>query len=271
MTTPPTFYESAAGWEDLMKLYRAIWLAIGLGLPFVVAPVSAQAAEIRLLCSNGLREVVEALVPQFERASGHKLNITFGQAAVFKRQIDAGEAFDLTVLTPPLIDELIKQAKVAADTRTVIARSGMGLLTRKGGPKPDIATADAFKRALLDAKSITYPSGGASGIYFVELMDRLAMAETLKPKLKPVPNAAGVEAIIAKGEAEIGVLPISEILPEHGVELIGPSPQGVQGYVIMTAAVSANAKQAGPARELIKHLTAPAAVPVIKSKGMEPG
>jgi molybdate transport system substrate-binding protein len=254
-----------------MKTHRMICLALALGLPFALAPMTAHAAEIRLLCSNGLREVMEVLAPQFERASGHKLNISFGLAAAYKRQIDAGETFDLTVLTPPLIDDLIKQGKVVADTRAVIARSGMGLLTRKGGPRPDIATADAFKRALTSAKSITYPSEGASGIYFVALLDRLAMAETLKPKLKPVPNAAAVEATVVKGEAELGILPISEILSEHGVELIGPFPAEVQGYIVMTAAVSANAKQAGPARDLIKHLTAPGAIPVIKSKGMEPG
>jgi molybdate transport system substrate-binding protein len=254
-----------------MKLNRTTWLALGLGLALNLGPVDARAAEIRMLCSNGLREVMEALVPQFEKASGHKLNITFGLAAAFKRQIDAGEAFDLTVLTPPLIDDLIKQSKVVADTRTVIARSGMGLLTKTGGPKPDISTADAFKRTLTNAKSITYPSEGASGIYFVGLIDRLAMAETLKPKLKPVPNAAAVEATITKGEAELGILPVSEIIPEHGVELIAPFPQAVQGYIVMTAAVSANAKQAGPARDLVKFLTAPAAAPTIKEKHMEPG
>src|SRR5437867_12677730 len=123
-----------------METRRMIALTFALGLPFVLAPLSVQAAEIRLLCSNGLREVMEVLAPQFERASGHKLVISFGLAAAFKRQIDTGEAFDLTVLTPPLIDDLIKQGRVVADTRTVIARSGMGLLTRKGGQKPDLAT-----------------------------------------------------------------------------------------------------------------------------------
>jgi len=150
-----------------MKLHRVIGLAIGLTLPVALGSFSAQAAEIRVLCSNGLREVMEALLPQFEKASGHKLNITFGLAAAFKRQIDAGEAFDLTVLTPPLIDDLIKNAKVVADSRTVVARAGMGLLTRKGGPRPDIGNSEAFKRALLQAKSIAYPSEGASGVYFV--------------------------------------------------------------------------------------------------------
>src|SRR2546426_1772956 len=107
-----------------MKTHRMIALAFAFGLPFALGPTSAEAAEIRLLCSNGLREVMEVLAPQFERASGHKLIISFGLAAAFKRQIDGGEAFDLTVLTPPLIDDLIKQGRVVADTRAVIARSG---------------------------------------------------------------------------------------------------------------------------------------------------
>jgi molybdate transport system substrate-binding protein len=254
-----------------MKITRIISLAFGLGLPFVVAHMSAQAAEIRLLCSNGLREVMLELVPQFERASGHKINVSYGLAAAYKRQIEAGDAFDVAVLTPPLIDDLIKQGKVVAETRSVIARSGMGLMTRKGGQKPDISTGDAFKRALLNAKSITYPSEGASGLYFVGLMDRLALAEPLKAKLKIVPNGAAVEGLVEKGEAELGILPVSEILPLHGVDLIGPFPAEVQGYIVMTAGVSANAKQAGPARDLIKHLMAPAMLSVIKAKGMEPG
>jgi molybdate transport system substrate-binding protein len=257
--------------EETMKFHRAIGLAIGLSLPLALWTVTAQAAEIRVLCSNGLREVMEALLQQFEKSSGHTLNITFGLAAAFKRQIDAGEAFDLTVLTPPLMDDLIKNAKVVADSRTVIARAGMGLLTRKGGPKPDISTADNFKHALMQAKSITYPTEGASGVYFVALMERLAMAEALKPKLKLVPNAATVETTLTKGDAELGILPVSEIIPSHGVELIAPFPREVQGYIVMTAGVSAKAKEADAARDLIKFLTAPAAAPTIKDKHMEPG
>lgn len=233
--------------------------------------MSAQAAEIRLSCSNGLREVVQEVGPPFERASGHKLVTSFGTAAGLKRQIDAGAAFDLAVLTPPLIDELIAQGRVVAATRTVIARSGMGLMIRKGATKPDIATPNSFKRTLLAASSIAYPGQGASGIYFVALMDRLALAEVLRPKLRIVPNATAVEGLIANGEAELGVLPISEILPAHGGELIGPFPDEVQGHIVMIAAVATNATQAGPAQDFIRHLTTPAALAVIVAKGMEPG
>ena len=153
----------------------------------------------------------------------------------------------------------------------MIARSGMGLLTKKGGPKPDISTTESWKRALASAKSITYPSEGASGVYFVALIDKLGLTETLKPQLKPVPNAAGVVGIITRGEAEIGILPLSEIIPEHGVEAIGPFPPEVQGHIVMTAGVSAAAKQPGPARDLVKFLTAPSAATTIMEKHMEQG
>ena len=229
-----------------MKPHRMICLAFGLGLPFVLGLMNATAAEIRLLCSNGLREVMADLGGEFERATGHKIVASYGTAAGFKRQIEAGEPFDLTVLTPPLLDDLISQGRVLSELRTLVARSGMGLMTRKGGAKPDIATAGTFTRTLLGAKSIAYPSEGASGAYFVGLMDRLAITEALRPKLKIVPNAAAVEGVIERGEAELAVLPISEILPAHGGDLVGPFPAELQGYVIMTAGVSANAKQAGP-------------------------
>ena len=255
----------------MVTLTRMFGLAFSLALPFGLACMSAQAAEIRLLCSNGLREVVHELAPAFERESGHKLVTSFGTAAGLKRQMDAGEPFDLAVLTPALIDDLIREGRVAAATRRVLARSGMGLMIRKGVAKPDITTAESFKQTLLAAKSITYPGEGASGIYFVALMDRLALADTLRPKLKVVANAAAVEVLIENGEAELGVLPISEILPAHGAELIGPFPAELQGHIIMTAGVGTNATQAGAAADFIAYLTTPAALAVIKSKGMEPG
>jgi molybdate transport system substrate-binding protein len=252
-----------------MNMYRSIVLTVGLGL--AAAQTGAQAAEIKVLCSNGLREVMEVLAHEFEHTRHHKLTISYGLAAAYKRQIDGGEAFDLTVLTPLLIDDLIKQGKVVADSRAVIARSGMGIMVKNGAPKPDIATADAFRRTLREAKAIVYPREGASGLYFVGLIDRLAMTDEVKPRLKPMPNGAAVVESVAKTDGEIGILPVSEILPVRNVDLVGPFPQDVQGYIVMTAGVSADAKQAAAARELIQFLLAPTALPVIKAKGMEPG
>jgi molybdate transport system substrate-binding protein len=228
-----------------------------------------EAAEIRVLCSKGLQAVMEELAPQFEQATGHKVIVEIGLAAVFKRQIEAGEPFDVAVLTPPLIDELIKQGKIAGDSRTVIARTGLGLLIRAGARKPDIGTAEAFRRTLLDANSITYVKEGASGVYFAGLIERLEIAAALQSKTRLAATADEVIDLVIRGEAEFGVLPLSEILPVRGGELGGAFPAEVQSYIVMTAGVASSATQAAVARDLIKYLTAPAAFSVIQAKGME--
>src|SRR5689334_18736628 len=211
---------------------RAMWLALA-GL--AVALGGAQAAELKVLCSNGPREVMLELAPEFERASGHKLNLTFGLAAAFKQKIEAGEPFDVVVLVPALLDDVIRQGKVTGDSRAVIARAGNGLAIRAGASRPDIATPEAFKATLIDARSIAYAKAGQSGVYFVGLVDRLGIADALKGKGLPQATGAEVGAAVARGDAELGVLPVSEILPVKGVELLGPFPAGLQGYVVMEA------------------------------------
>jgi len=211
------------------------------------------------------------VAPEFERATGHNLNLTFGLAAAFKQRIEAGESFDVVVLVPRLLDDVVKQGKVAADTRAVIARAGAGLAIRAGAPRPDIKTPEAFKAALINAKSIAYAKAGQSGVYFVGLLDRLGIADAVKQK--SLAQATGVEigAAVARGDAELGVLPVSEILPTKGVELLGPFPTALQGYVVMEAGVGAAAKDPAAAAALVKFLKSPEHFPVIKQKGMEPG
>jgi molybdate transport system substrate-binding protein len=235
----------------------------------LAAPGTVHAAEIRVLCSNGLKAVMEDIVPQFERTSGHKVLVRYGLAAGFKQQIEAGEAFDLAVLTPPLIDDLIKQKKMAADSRAVIARTGLALMIRAGSRKPDVSTTEAFKKSLAGAKSIAFAKEGASGVAFVALIGKLGLAETLKAKLKPTSSGEEVNDLVVKGEAEFGVLPLSEILGVRGADLGGMFPADVQSYITMAAAAGSGAKQGSAARELIKFLTSPAALPSIKAKGME--
>ena len=252
-----------------MKSKRIVAVAT-LALLFILGQSSAaDAAEIRVLCSNGLKAVMEDLAPQFERAMGHKVVVKFGLAAAFKQQIEAGEPYDLAVLTPPLIDDLIKQGRMAADTRAVIARTGLGIMIRAGAHKPDVSTTETFKRALLGAKSIAFAKEGASGVAFTALIERLGIADTLKPKLKPTSTGDEANDLVVRGNAEFGVLPLSEILPVQGAELGGMFPADVQSYIVMTAAVSSSAKQGAAARDLIKFLMSPAALPSIKAKGME--
>jgi len=229
----------------------------------------ARAAEIHVVCSNGLKAVFEELAPQFEKASGNKVSVKFGLAAGFKQQIDAGEMFDLAILTPALVDDLIKSGKMAADSKTIIARSGLGIMVRKGAKKPDVRTADAFKKSLLGSQSIAYAKEGASGVLFAATIDKLKLTETLKPKLKPTNSGEEVNNLVVQGGAQYGILPLSEILAVKGAELGGLFPSDVQSYIVMTAGVSSNAKQGAAARDLIKFLMSPTALPVLKAKGME--
>jgi molybdate transport system substrate-binding protein len=218
--------------------------------------------------------VIAELVPQFERTTGHKLAIQYGASAALKRQIDAGETFDIAILTPALIDDLIKQGKIAADTRADIARSGLGVAIRPGMTKPDISSADAFKKSLMAAKSIghTDPAlGGLSGVYVAGMLERLGIAADLKPKTKLTANAHALAEAIARGQVEIGMTQISEIVPEPGIELVGPFPPGLQNFSVFTAGMLKNSKEPEACRALIKVLISPDALSVIKAKGMEPG
>jgi molybdate transport system substrate-binding protein len=234
----------------------------------VTSAWGAQAAEIKVLSSNAVKTVLEELGPRFEKATEHKLVITFKSAAALKSDIEKGEAFDLAILTASAADDLIKQGKLAAATRTDLVRSGAGVAIRKGAPKPDISTTDAFKRTLLNARSIGYVEQGATGIYLKGLLERLGIAEELKPKTRLLATAAA-EAV-AKGEVEIGMTQISEILPYAEAELAGPLPPEIQLYTLFPAAISASAREPQAAKILIEFLRSPAAAIVIKAKGMEP-
>jgi molybdate transport system substrate-binding protein len=246
-----------------MKTQRVVAAIIGLLLA-----TQTQAAEIKVLASTALKTVLEEIGPQFDKATGNNVILTFAPAAVLKTQIDQRAAFDVAILTVPITDGLARDGKLDA-TRTVIAHSGIGVAIHKGAPKPDINTTEAFKRALINAKSIGFTAAGASGVYLKTLFEKLNISDELKPKLKLLPGAAG-EAV-AKGEVEIGLTQISEILPYADAELVGPLPSDIQSYTYFSAAVSGGSKEADAAKAFIKFLANPAALAVIKAKGMEPG
>jgi len=240
--------------------------AAAIALAMMLTPASAQAAEVTLLCSNALKGVMEELAPRFEKATGHKLAIAYGSTNPLKARIEKGEAFDLTILGEAAIDDLIKQGTLDAATRAVVARSILGVAIRKGAPKPDIGTTEAFKRTFLDAKSIGYLEGGLTGTYLKVLFQRLGIAESMQSKHK---STRGAEAV-ANGEVELGVTQMSEILYQTGAELAGPLPPEIQNYTNFPAAVSTGARQAGAAKALLKYLASPDAARVIKARGLEP-
>src|SRR5262245_2893968 len=229
----------------------------------------AHAAEIKVLSSNALKTTLEELGPRFEKTTEHKVVFTFAAAAELKKEIEKGAAVDVAILTAPGVDDLIKQGKLAG-SRTDVARSAAGLAVRKGAPKPDISTTEAFKRTLLNAKSICYVEQGGTGIYLKSLLERLGIAEELKAKTKLLPSTNPAAKAVANGEAEIGMTQISEILPYAGAELVGPLPAEIQLVTVFSLGVAPAPKDAGATAALIKFLTSPDAAPVFKAKGLDP-
>lgn len=240
--------------------------AAGIGLITLLAQgLRAEAAEVEVIASNPVKGVIKELGAEFERESGHKLVVKFRTGGPF----DAGQTFDVAILPTPRIERLIKEGKIIAATRVDMAYAGLGVGVRRGAPKPDIGSVEAFKRALLNAKSVAHSKAGASGVHFKDLLKRLAIVEEMKPKLKPLSGSALVQAV-PSGKAEMIVGTISDIVA-GGTVLVGPLPSEVQFYNRFAAGVGTNAREAVAAKALIKFLTAPAAIPVIKAKGMEPG
>src|SRR2546429_5584036 len=246
-----------------------------LGLAMVVmgagAPRAAAGAEIKVLTAGAFKQVLLALLPDFERTSGHKVTVENDTVGALTKRIEGGEVFDLAVLTPKAVDDLAKEGKFAAGSRANLARVGIGVVVKDGTPKPDISSLAAFKQALLAAKSIAYidpAAGGSSGIYVAGLLDRLGIAAEVKGKSKLIHGGAVAEHI-ARGEAELGIHQISEILPVKGITLVGPLPAEIQNYTVYAAAIGAQAKESAAAKALLDALSGPAAAEVLKSKGME--
>jgi molybdate transport system substrate-binding protein len=247
-----------------------------LGLAAVLmaagAPRDAGAAEIKVLTAGAFKQVVLALVPDFEKQTGHKVTVENETVGALTKRIEGGEGFDLAVLTPGAVDNLTGKGKFAAGSRTNLARVGVGVVVKDGTPKPDISSVDAFKKSLLAAKSVAYidpAAGGSSGIYVSGLLDKLGIGAEVKAKAKLIHGGAVAEHI-AKGEAELGIHQISEILPVKGIVLVGPLPAEIQNYTVYAAGLGANAREADAAKALLKALSGPAAAEVLKTKGMEP-
>ena len=236
-------------------------------------PNAAKAADMKLISSVGVRPVIEELVPQFERASGHKVEIMFGTAVQMKAKADAGEPFDLAILNPPQIDDLIKQGKAEAATRADIARSGMGFAISQNATKPDIATDEKLKAYLRSVKTIATgnpAAGGFGSVFFDRLVERLGIAGETRPKTRH--EAPGDFAKpVAAGQADLGVGLISEIVSIKGVQSVALMPDDPASFVRFAAAVGSGARQAEAARALLKFLATPAAAEVFKAKGLTPG
>jgi molybdate transport system substrate-binding protein len=246
-------------------------IALGLASFGITAGNTASAAEIKLLSASALHPVIDALIPDFEKSSGHKVTVAYGTAGAVAERVQKGEAVDLVISAVPRIDQLQAQGKVVAGDRIVIAKVGVGAFVRKGAAKPDISSADAFKRSMLAAKSIAYPDpagGGASGIYVASLLERLGIAAEMKPKTK-LSTLGTLYSSVASGEVEIGFNQVSEILAQPTIELVGPLPSAIQNYTQFSPGIVTGSNQADAARAWITFLSSPAAKTVLKAKGFE--
>jgi molybdate transport system substrate-binding protein len=238
-------------------------------LLMLLVSISAEAAEIRIIASPGLSAAFEVLGPQFERATGHTLAMQYGLIVVQKQQIEAG-AFDLAIVPSLVLDDAIKQGKITADTRTPVARVSVGVGVRANTAKPDLTSTDAFKRALLNAKSVSYVTDEPTGRHIAKEFERLGIADAMKAKTKSQETTARVWQAVASGEVELGFGFTSNALSVRGVELAGLFPPELQYSAVLTAGVSVAARQADGAKALIKYLLAPEAAAVMKTKGLEP-
>jgi molybdate transport system substrate-binding protein len=246
-------------------------VALGLAVFGLAAGTVARAAEIRLLSASALHPAIDALIPDFEKSSGHKITVSYGTAGAVTERLLKGEAADVVLSSVPAIDRLQAQGKVVAGSRVIIAKVGVGAFVRKGAAKPDISSADAFKRAMLAARSIAYPDpagGGASGIYVASLLERLGIAAEMKSKTR-LATLATLYASVASGDVEIGFNQVSEILAQPTVELVGPLPPAIQNYTQFAPGIVTGSNQADAASALVAFLSSPAAQAVLKAKGFE--
>lgn len=224
---------------------------------------------IKLLTTNAVRGALLELLPQFERKGKHKVLASYYSTNQILELIKDGETADAVILTGPAIDELTRQGIVVNGSRADLASTGIGVCVRKGSPKPDIGTLEAFKRALLDAKSVAHTSTGQSGVYFSGLIERLGIAGQVRAKAR-VQAGGLVGETVARGDAELGIQQVSEILAVAGAELVGPIPVEIQKLTVFSAGIFAGTKQPDAAKALIRFLTSPAAARVMKAKGLQP-
>lgn len=254
-------------------MYRVVSLTAAMLLCAIAAPNHLSAAELEILSPGSTEGAFSELIPQFEKASGHQITIEYGPVGALAARVAKGEAVDVAILSEPATEGLRKQGKLVAGSEAVIAKVGIGAFVRKGDPKPDISSVDAFLRALTNAKVIAYADptlGGSTSILVGELMKSLDITGSIGPKTKLVPPAKPLLDLVAGGGADFGFNPISEILTDPRVELVGPLPGPIQKYTRYVASLVEGSQQHDAFKALIAFLSSPEAVAVLQTRGFEP-
>jgi len=242
-----------------------VWLALAS---------AAAAAEIRVMSSGGLTAAYRALIPEFERLSGHTLNSSYGASMgdapdAIPQRLARGEPADVLILAASGLDALVRQGRAVEGSRVDLAESRIAFAVRAGAPKPDMGSVEAVRGALLEANSIAY-SASASGVYFSsEMVQRLGVADQVLPKARRI-FSERVGSVVARGDAELGLQQISELLPIPGIELLGPLPPELQRVTVFSAGIAAGSREPEAARDLIRFLASPAAAAAITETGLDP-
>jgi molybdate transport system substrate-binding protein len=242
-----------------------------LGISLAMSPITnVQAAELQILAGGGMMAPLKELGAQFESASGHKIFFRFGTTPELIKLATSGDAFDLAVVPREVFKDAAAQSQLMPGPTTDIARVGLGVAIRSGAPKPDISSPESLKQTLLKAQSVATIPASAAGAQVLRLFERLGISEAMKAKTKAQPGPAQVVQAVANGEAELGVF-LANVLSAPGLDLLGPFPAELQQEVIFTAGIAAQTERADAAKAFITYLTTPAAIALIKAKGMNPG
>lgn len=245
-------------------------LARCVAAAMVIGVSTADAAEIKVLAANAIKEAFLDLVPAFEKSSGHKVTTIWSGTESAAKRISGGEVVDLVIIAAPSIDKLILEGKLVAGSRADFAKSGVGIAVRAGLPKPDISSSDAVRKAVLAAKSVAY-SSGPSGIYIADLFKKMGIADQIKDKVKQSAPGVQVGELLARGETDLGFQQVSELLHVKGIAYLGPLPADIQNITVYSAGLHTAAPAPEAAKALVIFLTAPEAGPTIRKTGMEPG
>jgi molybdate transport system substrate-binding protein len=248
-----------------MNARAALAASLGLALVVLFAAAHGEAVEIKVLSTVGMQPATPELFSQFEAATGHRVVVTYGLAAVLKTKFLEGAPADVLILTAPIVEDLANQGKVVGDSKKDVARSGVGIAVKAGAPKPDISTPDALKSAVLAAKSIGYSREGASGVAFARALDRLGIADQVRAKYKDTGTKG---EMVAAGEIELAAAQIPELMAVPGVEVVGPLPAELQTVTIFSVGLATTAQDSAAAKALIDFLAGAHAAPVYKAKGL---
>ncbi len=259
----------------LTKFLKPVKITVLASLTIIAIETYARADNVTFLCAAALQPIMQELLPEFQRATGNTVKVEYANIGIITERVRRGDEADLAIVSPQQWESLQKDGKVSADPRVVIGKVGLGVFVKKGAAQPDIGTVDAFKRTLLNARSIAVadPNGGSpEGAYLIPLFDRLGIGGDIKSKLRitAARHGATVEAVV-KDDSDIGFTQMNEIIGSIDVDLVGPLPADIQNFTIFTAAIPTSAEHSAAAKALVNFLASPTAASIFKSKGLQAG